>query len=131
MFDTTDRIIKSLKEKNIITTRTDINIITYYDVNLEQLNNLLNGIYLVAKRAFTKVPKQHCVSKTTITNLVSGLEPKNAHFAEAQISMIAAQETLSPKEMTAVMTTSKDEAYARGLEISLLTALALTNIIQI
>ncbi|OCR86681.1 hypothetical protein CFT13S00388_07965 [Campylobacter fetus subsp. testudinum] len=54
-----DRIIKSLKEKNIITTRTDINRITYYDVNLEQLNNLLNGIYVNDKREDIELPKGH------------------------------------------------------------------------
>lgn len=116
VFDTTDRIIKSLKEKNIITTRTDISRITYYDVNLEQLNNLLNGIYLVAKRAFTKVPKQQLVIRIII------IQP------ETTIQRI---HRYKKKNLKKKIRKLFKKALRRGLEISLLTALALTNIIQI
>lgn len=62
-----------------------------------------------------ELAKKHNVSKTMIANLTSGLKPKNDHLVEAQISLLSAKQSLSEAEMTAIMTTAKDEAFNRGL----------------
>ena len=62
-----------------------------------------------------ELAKKHNVSKTLIANLTSGLKPKNDHLVEAQISLLSAKQSLNEAEMTAIMTTARDEAYNRGL----------------
>jgi len=62
-----------------------------------------------------ELAKKHNVSKTLIANLTSGLKPKNDHLVEAQISLLSAKQSLSEAEMTAIMTTARDEAFNRGL----------------
>ena len=52
-----DRIIKVFKDKGFLTTRTTINRVTYYALNIELINELLEGIYEADKTAITKMPK--------------------------------------------------------------------------
>lgn len=62
-----------------------------------------------------ELAKKYDVSKTMVANLTRGLIPKNDHLVEAQISLLSAKESLTEVEMTAIMTTAKDEAFNRGL----------------
>lgn len=52
-----DRIIKVFKDKGFLTTRTTMDRVTYYALNIELINELLEGIYETTKTAFTKMPK--------------------------------------------------------------------------
>lgn len=52
-----DRIIKVFKDKGFLTTRTTMDRVTYYALNIELINELLEGIYEITETAFTKLPK--------------------------------------------------------------------------
>lgn len=52
-----DRIIKVFKDKGFLTTRTTMDRVTYYALNIELINELLESIYENTKTAFTKMPK--------------------------------------------------------------------------
>ncbi|WP_086270081.1 hypothetical protein [Campylobacter devanensis] len=52
-----DRIIKVFKDKGFLTTRTTMDRVTYYALNIELINELLESIYENTQTAFTKIPK--------------------------------------------------------------------------
>ena len=52
-----DRIIKVFKDKGFLTTRTTMDRVTFYNLNIELINELLESIYETTKTAFTKMPK--------------------------------------------------------------------------
>lgn len=52
-----DRIIKVFKDKGFLTTRTTMDRVTYYALNIELINELLESIYENTQTAFTKMPK--------------------------------------------------------------------------
>lgn len=81
----------------------------------DELKNKILADFHTGKFSQRELAKKYEVSKTLIANIVGGLTPKNDHLVEAQISILSAKESLSETEMTAIMTTAKDEAYNRGL----------------
>lgn len=59
--------IKKLVEKGLVEKKTNMSRLTYYFLNVGDLDNALKGIYINAERGFTKMPKGDLDNKDTET----------------------------------------------------------------
>jgi hypothetical protein len=54
-------------------------------------------------------------SKGTVGNLTKGIEQKNGHVVDAQITILTAKDILPPEEMGAIMLVAQEEIYNKFL----------------
>lgn len=59
--------------------------------------------------------EKYGVSKGTVGNLTKGIEQKNGHIVDAQITILTAKAILPPEEMGAIMLTAQEEIYNQNL----------------
>lgn len=57
--------IKKLEDLKLVSKKTNMNRVTFYTLNLRDLDNALKGIYINAERGFTKMPKGDLDNKET------------------------------------------------------------------
>ena len=71
--------------------------------------------YLTGKFSQRDLVKKYNISLGTANKLTKDLTPENERYVEAEVTMIAARQTLPNEQMNAIMNAAKDEAYNRGL----------------
>lgn len=71
--------------------------------------------YLTGKFSQRDLVKKYNISLGTANKLTKDLAPENERYVEAEVTMIAARQTLPNEQMNAIMNAAKDEAYNRGL----------------
>lgn len=59
--------------------------------------------------------EKYGASKGTVGNLTKGIEQKNGHIVDAQITVLTAKAILPPEEMGAIMLTAQEEIYNNQL----------------
>lgn len=70
--------IKKLEDLKLVSKKTNMNRVTFYTLNLRDLDKALKGIYVNAKRGFTKMPKGDLDNKETeITTEITQKEKIN------------------------------------------------------
>lgn len=57
--------MKKLEDLNLVSKKTNMNRVTFYTLNLGDLDKALKGIYVNAERGFTKMPKGDLDNKET------------------------------------------------------------------
>jgi len=69
---------KKLEEKGIVSKKTNMMRITYYDLNLDKLNELLKGLYVKSERAIdSKVQKGYSVKSERAIDYSKSLDRDN------------------------------------------------------
>lgn len=70
--------IKKLEDLKLVSKKTNMNRVTFYTLNLRDLDKALKGIYVNAKKGFTKMPKGDLDNKETeITTEITQKEKIN------------------------------------------------------
>lgn len=59
--------------------------------------------------------KKYNASKGTVSEITKGVEQKNGHLVDAQVSLLSAKAILPPEEMGAIMGTAQEIIYNQNL----------------
>ena len=59
--------------------------------------------------------KKYNASKGTVSEITKGIEQKNGHLVDAQVSLLSAKAILPPEEMGAIMGTAQEIIYNQNL----------------
>lgn len=95
-----NRIIKSFKEKGFLTTRTTVDRVTYYKLNIELIDELLSDIYTSQKVVNTKATKDDLpkCQKGVFLNAQREFSISNIIYNNNLLSEITSETTTDIKE---------------------------------
>lgn len=76
---------------------------------------LIIADFQTGKYSQRDLAKKYNVSNGTVANITKGLDRKNEHLVDAQISLLTAKAYLSDEELSAIMSTAQNEVFNNGL----------------
>jgi len=76
---------------------------------------LIIADFQTGKYSQRDLAKKYNVSNGTVANITKGIERKNEHLVDAQVSLLTAKAYLSDIELSAIMSTAQNEVFNNGL----------------
>lgn len=124
--------IKKLEERNLVSKKTNMSRLTYYKLNLGDLDKALKGIYVNAKKGFTKSPKGDLDNKDTETTAENNTENRKNTKKENPTSHENQEpkrdgEKISPKQILDFYKENISSLRAKIQEASSFNAMALNK----